>query len=217
MGNFYVNHTVRAPQNQIAAFLERIERTAFVSPTIDGFTVVCDQQCDDQEPSEIVELGRRLSQSCECPAMAVLNHDDDALCYWVFDRGELLEEYDSEKSQGDRRSFSLPGFLKIFTGEDEPHIDNEEFPSGGENGQAGEELCRAFGRRDVLPQVQRILATKRRFAVETHQELVRALGLPECAVAAGYEYVAEGDADLDSEECLHTGESWGPEPDFDED
>ena len=40
MGNFYVNHTVRAPRDRVAALLERDGRTAFVGPTADGFTVV---------------------------------------------------------------------------------------------------------------------------------------------------------------------------------
>ena len=111
MGNFYVNYTIRAARDQVAALLEEMERTAFVSPTMDGYAVVCDELCEDQDASEIVQLGRRLSGECQCPALAVLNHDDDALCYWVFDHGQLLEEYDSESSRGDRRDF---GLRKLF-------------------------------------------------------------------------------------------------------
>ena len=153
MGNFYVNHTIRAPQDQVADFLEGIERTAFVSPTIDGYAVVCDELCDDQDPSEILQLGRRLSWKCECPTLAVLNHDDDAFCYWVFDHGELIEEYDSESSQDDRRGFGLRKLFKVFTGGEEPGdpagADAKRLSSAG-NGRATDPGLRNQPRRTGL-------------------------------------------------------------------
>jgi hypothetical protein len=203
MGNFYVNHTVRAPQNQVAAVLEQERRTAFVSPTIGGYTVVYDLECDQQNILAIRELGRRLSAQLQSPVVAFLNHDDDILCYWLFEMGELIEEYNS-----------CPNY---FDAEEE----EEESGDGPNFMSDGEELCRVFGNPSVRARVRSILTEPdQAFALMTHRELVAALGLPACAVGAGYEYITMGDAPLDPDACLHVGRRargrWQYDPEEDE-
>src|SRR5436309_15713794 len=96
MGNFYVNHTVRAPRDRVVALLERDGHTAFVSPTTDaGLTVVYDRASDEQNPAAIEALGNKLSAELEAPVVAFLNHDDDILCYWVYENGRPVEAYNS--------------------------------------------------------------------------------------------------------------------------
>ena len=202
MGNFYVNHTVRAPQDRVAALLEREGRTAFVGPTADGFTVVCDRACDDQDPAAITEVGGRLSAALDGPVLAVLNHDDDVLCYWLFEKGQLVEEYNSCPDYFDDDE---GGGFGIFSGDEE----DDEPAAGGAIGD-GAELCRAFGRPDRYGRVRSILTARQPlFALETHQALVSALGLPEGAVGSGYRYVAGGDAGLDRDACVHVGRPAG--------
>jgi hypothetical protein len=197
MGNFYVNHTVRASQEQVVAVLEAERRTAFVGPTLDGFTIVCDRECDSQDEHAIVALGRRLSARLGGPVLAVLNYDDDLLCYWLFDRGHLIEQYNS-----------CPGLF-----DDEPRAwprlyreDREDERPADPRPERGAELCRVFGVPDAQHKVQAILSQHdEQFAMFTHQKLVRLLGLPAAAVATGYRYVAEGDAELDADDCVHIG------------
>jgi hypothetical protein len=197
MGNFYVNHTVRAPHDRVAAALKAAGRTAFVGPTTGGYTVVCDHDSDTQHEGAITALGRELSTALASPVVAFLNHDDDILCYWLFDRERLVEQYNS-----------CPDY---FDDDDE---------SGAGPTADGEELCRLFGRPAVRDQVREILADPGELFVSmAHHALVTALGLPECVAGAGYRYVAEGDAEVDSGEWVHVGQraAAGRHPGGDED
>lgn len=197
MGNFYVNHTVRASQEQVVAVLEAERRVAFVGPAIDGYTIVCDRECDSQDEQAILTLGRRLSARLGGPALAVLNHDDDLLCYWLFERGKLLEAYNSCPGFFEEAERSWPRLYR----EDAAEADTVAPP-----GSEGAELCRVFGAPAMRNSVQRILAEHdEQFAMFTHQKLLKALGLPAAAIASGYRYVAEGDAELDADDCIHVG------------
>ncbi len=197
MGNFYVNHTVRAPQDRVVAVLERGGHTAYVSPTIDGYTVVYDEACDDQDPYAITELGKELSRSLKSPAVAFLNHDDDILCYWLFENGRPVAEYNS-----------CPDYFDDDEGMEYP--DDAADPGSGDTDD-GTALCRLFGRPGSRRRVQSLLANPDRcFVVMMHEELVQALGLPECVVGTGYRYIAEGDAGVSADECVHvTGRGSG--------
>jgi hypothetical protein len=168
MGNFYVNHTVRAPQDRVVAVLNREGRTAFVSPTANGYTVVYDHECDTQNTFAITDLGRKLSTSLKSPVVAFLNHDDDILCYWVFENGQLIEEYNS-----------CPDYFEDEEGMDDPEDmdDSEEGPGYTTDGT---ELCRLFGTPRVRSRVQSILTEPGgAFVSMTHDDLARTLGLPE--------------------------------------
>jgi hypothetical protein len=185
MGNFYVNHTMRAPRDRVVAFLERDGYTAFVSPTVDGFTSVFDQPSDTQDTAAIADLGAKLSAALHTPVVAFLNHDDDILCYWVFEAGEPIESYNS-----------CPDYFGDFDDEG----DESESGLGGD----GTELCRLFGRPDARDRVRGILSEpSAMFSSMTHHDLVTALGLPLWTVGTGYRYLSEGDAELDRDECVH--------------
>lgn len=206
MGNFYVNHTIRAPRQRVADFLESEGHTAFVSPTTDGLTVVCDKECDDQDTNAIRALGRKLSSSLESPVLAILNHDDDILCYWLFEEGELIEEYNSCPDYFDGDEFEEFGSDSEELSEDA----ESEINVGPNRMSDGEELCRVFGNPERRDRIRSILTGERQvFAVMIHQELVAALGLPSCTIGSGYRYVAEGDAALDRRACLHVGQGAG--------
>ena len=204
MGNFYVNHTVRAPQDRVVDFLKEEGRTAFVSVATDGYTVVCDRECDQQNPLAITQLGQKLSSHLESPVLAVLNHDDDVLHYWLFEGGAVIEQYDSCPDYFDADEFDedeLRVFAEEAGAEEEDLADEGPEPTGD-----GRELCRAFGSPTVQEQVRSILASPGTFAVMQHEQLVSALRLPECAVGSGYSYVAKADAGLDPGQCVHVGQ-----------
>lgn len=148
-------------------------RRAFVSPTVDGVTVVFEEQCDTQDDLILKALTKDMTQRFQCAGLAVLNHDDDILMYALFDGGKQVDEYNSN-----------PGY---FEGEARP-------PKGGD----AEALCRLFGRNEAIAQVQEILREDSAselfvFAVMRHEKLMTALGLPSFGVGMGFTYLSRGE------------------------
>lgn len=166
MGNFYTNYTLRGPtQKDVAAALAG--RNAIVTPQMSGSLVVFDEASDDQNHEHIAELAEMLSSKFQCPVLAVLNHDDDILWYQLYERGRLMDEYDS-----------APDYF-------EPAAEPEP-PKGGD----AKRLCSVFG-SDEVTEVERILRQSQEkngyaFAFERHLDLVKALGLPDFAVGTCY-------------------------------
>ncbi|HVA51091.1 MAG TPA: hypothetical protein VNH11_32420 [Pirellulales bacterium] len=178
MGNFYVNHTLRGPSQQ-AVGEALLGRSAVVTPMRDGCVVVFDEQSDDQDPDAISRLGERLSRQFDCPVLAVLNHDDDILWYQLYVGGELIDEYNS-----------CPDYFEA-----DESFDGDE--PGGPSGGDAEKLCRAFGAGNVAA-VEKVLRSSGDdsyvFAVERHQDLVQALGIPSFGVGAGYRNIMNGES-----------------------
>ena len=170
MGNFYTSITLRGPsQDEVAA--ELAGREALVSPMVDDCVAVFDAESEDQNPKVLAKLASTLSREFNCPALAVLNHDDDVLWYVLFDGGKQHDEYDSS-----------PGF---------EGGDPDAAPKGGD----ASVLCAAFGSSSVAA-VNKVLRATRdnyTFAVERHADLVAALGLPEWLPGAGFNYLSEGE------------------------
>jgi Tol biopolymer transport system component len=82
MGLFYTNITLYGPnQQQVTQYLKTLGRAAYVSPTVDGFTVVYDKQTEDQDERELIDLACGLSRAFQCPALAALVHDSDVFAY----------------------------------------------------------------------------------------------------------------------------------------
>ena len=174
MGNFYVNYTLRGPgQIEVADALSG--HSAIVTPSQLGCVVAFDEESEMQDESIIAKLALQLSFELHCPVLAVLNHDDDILCYWLYNNGELLDRYDS-----------APGFL-----------DTSATPSNPAGGHA-EKLCKAFGSKDMA-NVDTILSKPFGdkdgyiFAVDRHADLAKALGLPMYGVGFGYSYIERGE------------------------
>jgi hypothetical protein len=168
LGNFYVNFATRGPvSSAIAKSLRSADRKAFVAPTVNDVTVFFDDKTDTQDESEIKALGERISLELDAPVLAVLNHDDDILAYWLFESGQLVDEYNS-----------FPGYFS----------DGDNSPSGGN----ANKLCAAFGikaRKDV----NSVLRNKEYvFAMERHQALSALLKLPWLYTCMGYRDIKEG-------------------------
>jgi hypothetical protein len=95
VGNFYTNITVLGRDGaQVAAQLLRLTREAFVAD-VGGSSVVYDRECDEQRTEILGALAERLSRDLEAKSFAVLNHDDDALWFQLYDRSDLIAEYSS--------------------------------------------------------------------------------------------------------------------------
>jgi hypothetical protein len=96
MGNFYTNFTLKTSDAVgVVATLKKASRSALVSPAADGYVVVFDEAADQQDTDAIEEVGILLSGQRSCPVLAILNHDDDILCYWLFNDGQRIDAYNS--------------------------------------------------------------------------------------------------------------------------
>ncbi|MEW6350639.1 MAG: hypothetical protein AB1646_16380 [Thermodesulfobacteriota bacterium] len=165
MGSFYTNITLKGPaQQRVVDHLNAMGRVAHVSPTLDGFTVVYDAASESQDQEVLSGLAQALSKTFECPALAVLNHDDDILWYQLFSGGELQDEYDSSPN--------------YFSGPPTP-------PEGGDP----EKLCALFGAFGSVDDMIHILGATYTFAFERHDDMARALGMPSFASGSGFNYV----------------------------
>ncbi|WP_406698389.1 hypothetical protein V5E97_05955 [Singulisphaera sp. Ch08] len=82
MGLFYSNFTLYGPDHrQVVDAVRCLRRSAYVSPTMNGFTTVYDRESERQHFDVIEGMGRQLSLDLECPVMGVILHDDDVLFY----------------------------------------------------------------------------------------------------------------------------------------
>jgi hypothetical protein len=169
VGNFYVNYATRGPDREaVAKSLRSAERTAFVGPNVDGTTMFFDAESDMQNDEVIKDLGARTSKVLSAPILAVLNHDDDILAYWLFEAGQLVDEYNS-----------CPGY---FDGDDVT-------PAGGDASR----LCAAFGVASRAEQVDEVLRSEDYvFAFERHSDLAELLKHPSDYVCLGYRYIEDG-------------------------
>jgi hypothetical protein len=169
VGNFYVNYTTCGhDQSAVAKALRSANRKAFVGPTLGTVTVFFDEESDTQDDSVIKGVGTQVSQNLRGCVMAVMNHDDDILFYWLFEAGKLTDEYNS-----------CPGY---FT-------DGANTPAGGD----AKKLSAAFGVATKAQQVETILRDEQYvFALDRHKALATLLGHPWSYVCMGYNYIQHG-------------------------
>jgi hypothetical protein len=183
MGSFYVNFSVKRDDPQrMASALQRAGRKAVITPPLNGYVVVYEQEADTQKTSAIEQVGTLLSREAQAPVLAVLNHDDDVLCYWLYEEGRLIDSYNS-----------CPDYF-------------DELGGQADRGGDARRLCEALSAPSATDQVESILrGDEFVFAVERHEALVRALGLPDCAFGLGYRYIARGERPdgLDSDQLIH--------------
>ena len=185
MANFYTSFTLPgARQGDVAAALRAMERTALVTKSLGGSVVVFDEECDDEEPDVMLRVGADLSRRLGgASVLGVANVDDDVLRYWLFQGGELRDQYNS-----------WPGYYE----------GDEAVPEGGD----ARLLAGFFGQGATPEEVEAILRdTTSAFAMDRHSALVETLGLPTCAVGFGYRFVSEGELpeDLDDADVVRVG------------
>jgi hypothetical protein len=75
--------------------LESLRRTAIVAPDHPGGVTVYDEASESQDIRILAELAQIVSQDLQCPALAVLNHDDSILALALYENGELTTDYET--------------------------------------------------------------------------------------------------------------------------
>lgn len=180
MGHYYSNLTLRlGDRNAVAAKMKEMNRKAFLSPVLDGFLVICDQEFDSDFETAAVTLGHQLTGAFQTSGIAVANYDDDVLCYWLFASGTTVDKYNS-----------FPAFFL----EPEDQMRASPNPTRANVGEICQALQPSADMAAVESTLERpTLAEGGLFsAVERHLELVHALRLPEFSVGASYEAIASG-------------------------
>ena len=193
MGNFYVNVTLKGPDRlDIAEHLQQMGCNAYLLPAVDSVTTLCEEQCDHQNGAVVSQISRELSERLQCPALTVLNHDDDVLAYVLYDKGERRHAYNSAPWFFDGAplggDFDLPyDRASSQSARQDPGL--ESLASGD-----AEALVGLFGNAADLAEVTRVLSGGTDvfvFAFERHEALLKALGLPNHAVGLGYTYLSQ--------------------------
>jgi hypothetical protein len=178
MGLFYANLTVSgAVRPALLTALRRLRRTAFVSPTVHGYTVVFDQALDEQDFGAIERLGQALTEVLSCPALAAVLHDDDVLYLWLFQKGRVRDRYDSSPAYFDPHSEPRP-------------------PQGGNT----KLLCKLFHRSEREERVEQLLRADLLEGelpgvageLERHAALAAELQMPRFVAGLGYSAIAAG-------------------------
>ena len=191
-------------QQELDLVFVRAERyRAWISPTVAGLTVLCESRSERQALSTLYGVAQRLSLVLNCPALAVIDHDDSVLLYTLYDRGGLVDQYDSGPGSSKPSSHSLSeslGMLAIiivfiFTrpfpsfqplldkvaSRFKPQEAEKSLPSGGD----AQKLCEFLGMPGDPAEVERVLRCAWRkagdeflFTADHHRALIRALGGP---------------------------------------
>src|SRR5260370_40549738 len=98
MGLFCVNFHFRTTDDRaLPEVLNRRGITRYrVVPAKSGWTSLYEEQASEQDDRRIRDLASGLSEDLHVAAIAFLVHDSDIACYWLFDNGQLLDEYNSD-------------------------------------------------------------------------------------------------------------------------
>jgi hypothetical protein len=97
MGLFCANfHFRTTDDNALSASVNRRGVTRYrIAPAKDGWASLYEEQASQQDEGRIRELAGGLSADLHAAVIAFLVHDSDVACYWLFDDGRLLDEYNS--------------------------------------------------------------------------------------------------------------------------
>ncbi len=97
MGAFLVNFHVRSDlAEQVAeALLSHSFDRVWIAGPDGGWVSFWEEQSSMQDALRIQEIAAAVSRSLETPVIAFLVHDSDFLCYWLYDFGQLQDEYNS--------------------------------------------------------------------------------------------------------------------------
>ena len=183
MGLFCVNFHFRTADDR--ALSEALRRRGVTRSRVvagkNGWTALYEEQASEQDDRRIRDLAGGLSQDLHAAGIAFLVHDSDIACYWLYDNGRLLDEYNSNPDYFDQETDGPPR------------------PAGGRPdlllpfcrpGVGREELEAILGEENVRATI---------FAEEVIRRLARALGIDRHLALADYRD-ADGDHEPDDED-----------------
>ena len=184
MGLFCANLHFRTTDDQaLSAALKRRGVNRYrVAAAKGGWTSLYEEQASGQDDDRIRDLAGGLSEDLHVAAVAFMVHDSDFACYWLFDDGKLIDEYNS-----------CPDYFDADDTDDE-----SSSPSGGRP-DVLVRYCRAGVPQDELAA---ILAEDSLFAENIIQRLAKALGIDSERALADFRDAAAGEGSDEADE-LH--------------
>lgn len=216
MGAFYVNCCVRGlNQGEVLDLLRRTSREGYVGPTVNGWTALVAEDLESQDLGVIEAYGCDLTRGSDRVALTVLCHDEDVLKVGLFRGGRQVGEFDSAPD-----IFRDPGEIDpdTLTGSRPPPTEEETRPVL----HGAEAFAEAFGLSeaavmDLLPRAdheaaRRVVETGRldparaelllaqgltEGPIELHERWSATLGLPEYAIAMGYDAVEGEESEVE--------------------
>src|SRR4051812_3356265 len=192
MGAFVVNLHVRTEDRQGLAREARAlaEGGCWVAEPKDGWAAVYEERASGQDDNWIRQLGAELSDRLDAPAVAFLVHDSDFFCYWLFEHGEVVDEFNS-----------CPDYF------DDDDSDDDEPAASGVRPEVLLRFCKPGSRsRDV----RRVLTADGVFAEEQLQELAGLLGIDAERALTDYRDLDETAAEALQAEFVGTGRPRAP-------
>src|SRR5262249_41361194 len=145
----------------------------WVTTPKDGWATVYDEESSNQDDARIRQLGADLSRRLDTTATAFLIHDSDFLCYWLFDRGEIVDEFNSCPDYFD----DGPGSGETTTVSGRPEV-----------------LLRFCKPGSKLRDVKKVLQAETVFAEEQLHDLAGLLGIDPQRATTDYRDLNEGTA-----------------------
>lgn len=97
MGAFLVNFHVRTDSSErvCEALREAPVEHGWMAAGGEGWVSFWDEAASTQNADRIESLAGHVSDALQAPVIAFLVHDSDILCYWLYDAGKLLDQYNS--------------------------------------------------------------------------------------------------------------------------
>jgi hypothetical protein len=208
MGIHYSNITFQGvSQSELVDYLSNNYLDAYVSPTVNGYTVLYDvasigysskisqaiqleanfkallQQYRDGHSAAMVCLSSHLSKKFICCALAVWAIDSLKLWYHLSQRGRMLDEY---VTRGDKQWRSGRTLGETANGE----------IKGGD----ARTLGRAFGKEEAIAEIEAILSKPIEDfrSIDRHEALAKALGIRPCWVVGMNYLCCTGEDDFEA-------------------
>jgi hypothetical protein len=180
MGLFCVNMHFRSTDDKaLSAAVGRRGVTRFhIAHAKNDWTSLYEERASQQDDVRIRELAGGLSRDLRVAAIAFMVHDSDIACYWLFDNGQLLDEYNS-----------CPDYF-----DDDAAEDGTPNQSGGRT-DVLVRYCRPGVRQDELAE---ILTQDAVFAEGVIEGLAAALEIDPERALADYRDVAGGESGGDA-------------------
>ena len=177
MGLFCANFHFRTDDHATleAAAAKRKVKSCRVMSAKNGWVSLYDERASEQDDDRIRDVAKNLSKDLKSPAIAFLVHDSDIACYWLYDGGTLLDEFNS-----------CPDYF-------DDDGDGETPPSGGKT-DVLVRFCRPGVTEDQLSE---ILHADETFAESIIEKLADALGIDPSRALADYR---DGGGGLDDED-----------------
>ena len=206
MGTTYSNCQIRSGSQEavVTALGGLLKESAYVAPAVNGWVgVYLKGGCTD-----FAEFAEQVSATSSAPAMASTVHDSDVFCYWLYESGTLLDEFNSDPNwpnDPDYESYPHPSAEEIARVQGQPRAIHPHCIPGVTLAQIQSVLHPATASEAAkkLITFSPASANEYLFADEQAADLAGLLGMDETLAALGYRYIEAGETgDYTSDEFL---------------